>query len=168
MKKLWLLLIPCAVITGDQLFKAWIESSIELNGAREFLPGLVRLIHVQNTGAAFGMLAGARWFLMAVSCLAIIGAFYLVIKNHVRGLFGLISIACVIGGAVGNLIDRVRQGFVVDMFEFEFINFAIFNIADIFVSLGGVCMCVYLLFIYGRQKPAVTPAARPDGEAGNA
>lgn len=163
MKKLWLLLIPAVIVGLDQWMKAWTAATLALHETRPLLPGLVRLVHVQNVGAAFGMLGGARWLLILVSSAAVAVAVLAVLKGYVGGVPGLVGTACVVGGALGNLIDRIFQGYVVDMFEFEFVRFAIVNVADVFVTAGGVLLCVYLLFFHDR-KPSGDALAGPSPE----
>jgi signal peptidase II len=157
---LWVkaLLVP-AVIAADQAMKWYtIQFVMSLaSGYKELLPGVVRLVYVENRGAAFGMLQQARWFFILGTLAAIVFAVFAFWKRWIRGEFGQWAVMLVLSGALGNLIDRVRQGYVVDMFELEFIRFAIFNVADIFISAGGVLTCVYLVFFHEKHK-------RPAGE----
>jgi signal peptidase II len=153
-RKLWLLLaVP--IVALDQWVKWWVRwwPSGYLHD-RSLLPG-IRLTYTENTGAAFSMLDGgaARWFLVAVSSLAVIFIILAVCKRWIPGLFGIISISCVLGGAAGNLIDRASRGYVVDMFEFTFVNFAIFNVADVFITVGGICFCLRLILEMRKKEP---------------
>ncbi len=154
-EKLWLLLALPAVAL-DQIVKRWVSS---IAAAREhlpvnypFFPGL-NLTYAENTGAAFSLFGQARWFLVAASVLASGAIILAVCKGWVQGRLGLISISCVLGGALGNLIDRAFQGYVVDMFEFTFISFAVFNVADIFITVGGACFCLYLILESRKKEP---------------
>ena len=158
MKKLWLLL-ALPIIAIDQWVKWWADTSLlgdygAVSVSKPFIPG-VELTYAQNTGAAFSLLSGggARWFLTAVSTLAVVLIIIAVFKRWVGSLFGVISVSCVLGGAVGNLIDRAVQGYVVDMFAFTFIDFAIFNVADVFITVGGVCFALSAI-LEGRKKNA--------------
>ena len=161
MRRLWLLpAVPIAAL--DQWVKWWATENLlpkvvfssQLHFTQPFVPG-VDLTYVTNTGAAFSMLGGgaARWFLAAVSALAAAAIVVTVCKGWVTRPFGVISLSCVLGGAAGNLIDRVWQGYVVDMFEFTFVKFAIFNVADIFISVGGACLVLYLLLDARKKGP---------------
>ena len=154
MRKLWLLLaVPIAAL--DQWVKWWVKWwPLEYLHGRSFFPG-IGLTYVENTGAAFSMLDGgaARWFLVVVSTLAAAAIILAVCKKWVAHLFGVISLSCVLGGAVGNLVDRAAQGYVIDMFAFTFINFAIFNVADIFISIGGACFCLHILLEMRKKGP---------------
>ncbi|MDR0326450.1 MAG: signal peptidase II [Oscillospiraceae bacterium] len=163
MRKLWLLLaVP--IVALDQWVKWWakehlwmemwyISSSLS-RPSQPFIPG-VDLTYTLNTGAAFGLLSGggARWFLVTASTLAAAAIIFAVCKKWVAHPFGVISLSCVLGGAVGNLIDRVWRGYVIDMFEFTFVRFAIFNVADIFVTVGGACFCLYILLDARKKGP---------------
>jgi signal peptidase II len=145
MRKLWLLLaVPIVVL--DQLVKWWVSPGIsECNHchAEDFFPISlfpgIELTYAENTGAAFSLLSGggAIWFLAAVSTLAAVLIIVAVCKRWIWSRFGVIAASCVLGGAVGNLICRVLRGYVVDMFAFTFVDFAIFNVADIFITVGG-------------------------------
>ncbi|MDR1669302.1 MAG: signal peptidase II [Oscillospiraceae bacterium] len=153
--KLWLLAALPAVAL-DQLVKRWVTGLAE---AREFLPlnypfiPGVNLTYAENTGAAFSLLQNARWFLVAVSATAACVIVLAVCKGWIRGKLGLAGISCVLGGALGNLIDRLLHGYVVDMFQFTFVSFAVFNVADIFVTAGGLCFCIYLILEIRKKEP---------------
>jgi signal peptidase II len=153
MRKLWLLL-ALPVIALDQRVKWWAAEEFRRSSCRGLIPG-IELTYAENTGAAFSLLSGggARWFLVAVSTLAAAAIVVAVCKRWIGSLFGIISVSCVLGGAVGNLIDRVLNGYVVDMFAFTFIDFAIFNVADVFITAGGACFVLASL-LEGRKKNA--------------
>ncbi len=153
--KLWLLL-ALPIVALDQVVKRWISSVAEARFPQSihypFFPG-VRLTYTENTGAAFSLFGQARWFLVAASTLAAAAIILAVCRGWVRGRLGLVSISCVLGGAVGNLIDRALRGYVVDMFEFTFVSFAVFNVADIFITVGGACFCLYLILDARKKEP---------------
>jgi signal peptidase II len=153
MKKFWLLL-SLPIIALDQWVKWWAVQSISpARLPRPFIPG-VNLTYVENTGAAFSLFSGgwARWFLVAVSALAAAGIVFAVFKKWVERPFGIVTLGFVLGGAAGNLIDRVVNGYVVDMFEFTFVRFAVFNVADIFITAGGACFVLHMLLFETRKK----------------
>jgi signal peptidase II len=100
------------------------------------------------------MLAGYTWLLALVSAVAAVVILLALLRDSFPHLLGQLALALILGGAVGNLIDRVRFGFVVDMFSLQFMNFAIFNVADIGVSIGGVLLCIYVLFYWNKGKEA--------------
>lgn len=147
------LIIAAAIAVADQLFKQWITSSIELFGMHELLPGIVNLTYIQNTGAAFSIFEDMRWILAGASFVMAVVIIIFLFKSKMNA-FGKITAAAVLGGAVGNLIDRVRLGYVVDMFRTEFIDFPVFNIADCFIVVGVIAFFVYYLFVYGKEELA--------------
>jgi signal peptidase II len=161
MLKLWLLIaLPIAAL--DQWVKRWAYDNLFVSPAQSWLPPPrtlipgVDLVYVENTGAAFGLLGGgnARLFLIAVSALTAAAIVLAVCKSWICYPFSVISISCVLGGAIGNLTDRILQGYVVDMFEFTFIRFAVFNVADIFITVGGACFILSVLLDEKRKKDA--------------
>ena len=137
------------VIIIDQYVKRAVVQSLELGETAELLPGLFRLERVHNYGAAWSSFSGARWLLVGVTAAGLALLFYLV-TTIVRHPLGVWSLWLVIGGGIGNLIDRVRNGYVVDMIATEFINFPVFNIADIFVTCGTAAAAIYYLNYYEK------------------
>lgn len=148
------LLFAVAIVAVDQISKYLVRAQIALGGDVPFLPGVLHLTYVQNTGAAFSSFLGQRWLLVVVTVvfLAIIVA--IVLRGWIRHPFGLWSLAGVVGGGVGNLIDRITAGFVTDMFAVEFMDFAVFNVADIFIVLGCIGLLVYALFFAAKEAKA--------------
>ena len=138
-----------AVIFIDQYVKLLVSLSMKLGEAGALLPGLFRLECVHNYGAAWSSFSGARWLLVGVTTAGLGTLAYLALRI-VRHPLGVWALWLVIGGGVGNLIDRVRQGYVVDMIATEFISFPVFNIADIFVTCGAVAAAVYYLKYYEK------------------
>ena len=110
------------------------------------------LSYVQNTGAAFSLFQEHTWVLAVVSLVVAVLLILALIKKIFTRPWGVISLAVVLAGAVGNLIDRVFLGFVTDMFQTTFMNFAVFNVADICVVLGGISLCVYVIFFYEKWE----------------
>ena len=146
-----------ALVVLDQVVKFLVRAHIPLGGSLPFLPHILELTYVQNTGAAFSMLSQHTWLLTIVSAVvaAVIAA--ALVKKVVKHPFGVLSLSVVLAGAVGNLIDRLFFGFVTDMFQTTFISFAVFNVADICVVLGGIAFCVYFLFFYDKLEKGETP-----------
>ena len=136
----------------DQVVKYLVKTNIPLGGAVPFLPGILGLTHIHNTGAAFSMLSGARWFFVLLTVAFVIFGMWVLLTGRLRHPLGKWSWVLVLAGAIGNLIDRCLYGYVVDMFEVQFMRFAIFNVADIFVVVGGILFCIYYLFLHDKQK----------------
>ena len=147
------LIIFMGVIVGlDQLTKALVVANIPVGEAVKALPGVFHLTHLHNTGAAFSMLEGGRWFFALICAAGMILVIVLIKKKVIEAPFELWCLAAIFGGGVGNLVDRIRLGYVVDMFEVEFMNFAVFNVADIFITCGAVALFVYVLFFDKKEK----------------
>src|SRR5699024_4127097 len=106
--------------------------------------------YVENRGAAFGILQNQRWLFIILTVLICVGMFYYLYTSKNISLILRIAMSLILGGAIGNLIDRIKNGFVVDMFHFTFIDFPVFNVADCFVVVGTILLTYYLLFIEGK------------------
>ncbi len=155
-KILGLLAILC-MLGLDRAVKLWAESSLKPVGIMPLIPGFIQFFYTENTGAAFGLFSGARIFLIVLPAAAVVFMVWLLLADKLPGSLGHWSLVFIIGGALGNFFDRVFQGYVVDMFEFMFVRFAIFNVADIFVTCGGVMLVVYLLFFSEKVKKGEKP-----------
>ena len=143
-------LAAAAIVALDQAVKAWAKTALP-GQDRPLLPGLVKLTYTENRGASFGILQNQQWLFVIITAVALTAMVWLLFSQRVTHPLGRWSLTAVLGGAVGNFVDRLFHGFVVDMFEFEFFHFAIFNVADIFISLGGVSLLIYLLFLYHKE-----------------
>ena len=138
-----LFLISIAVVVFDQMTKWLIMSDMTLGMSIPVLPGIFHITYIQNPGAAFGILAQQRWLFLAVGFLFVGGAilFYRHLRRESRWLQW--GTALLLGGAVGNLIDRLLWGSVVDFLDFRV--WPIFNIADVSIVVGVGCMMYALL-----------------------
>lgn len=150
-------IIAVLIIIADQLLKYWVTLNIPLNdGIINLIPGVISLVNIHNRGAAFGMLQNGRVLFIVIAVVFIAIVVYALASNIIRAPLGRWSAVGVLAGAIGNCIDRIMNGYVVDMFKLEFINHAIFNIADIFISVCGVIFCIYI--ILGKDEE---PEAEP-------
>jgi len=104
------------------------------------------LTYVENRGAAFGLMQGQRWIFIVLTVLITAAIVYFLMKIPNKAVFLKTGLSLILGGAIGNLIDRVRLGFVVDMFDFTLINFPVFNIADSSLVIGSILLGYYILF----------------------
>ncbi len=148
MAYLWMTLLVAGIVAADQLSKLWVVAQIPLYTRVEAIPGLFHLTYVQNTGAAFSSFQGMRWLfalIFVVFTLAIIWEFSK--KRMPFTMFDRWCIAAIFGGGLGNMIDRVRLGFVVDMIELDFMTFPVFNVADCFICCGCFALMFSLIFI---------------------
>ena len=133
------------LILLDQAVKGYVVKEIPLGGMRRFIPKVVSLTYLKNSGAAFSMLENQQWFFTIITILAM-GAAFVYLYRHIKGsIWLLLGLTLIISGGIGNFIDRVHQGFVVDMFHLDFMNFAIFNVADIYLTVGVGLLLIYLL-----------------------
>ncbi len=107
--------------------------------------GVLHLTYVENTGAAFGMMKDQRWLFMTVSTVAIVGLLVYFFWRKPKSWVECLSLSFIIGGGIGNMIDRCALGYVVDMIDFRLINFAVFNVADSFVCVGVGLMMLCLI-----------------------
>ncbi|MCL2125870.1 MAG: signal peptidase II [Oscillospiraceae bacterium] len=139
------------VIVLDQFIKRWVVLTVALREDITLIPGVIGLTHVENTGAAFSILSNQRWLLVGIALVASIFLIAILLRYN-DGFWGTLGLAAVLGGTIGNLIDRLFHGYVVDMFNFKFMDFAVFNIADIFITLGGITFLIY--FIISSFRPS--------------
>ena len=147
MQFLFYALFAAVIAVGDQISKYFTVQNIPLYTDVDFIPGIVNLTYVRNTGAAWSMLDGMRWLFVVI--FLVFGAL-LVFEYFKKPMpftkFERWCIAAVFGGGLGNVIDRVRLGYVVDMIETQFIDFPVFNVADCFITCGCIALMVSLIF----------------------
>ena len=147
MQFLFFAVFALAVAGVDQLTKYFTVANIPLFGHADFIPGVLELTYVQNTGAAWSMMQGMRWFfvlLFLVLTALLLWEYFKAPMPFSR--FDRWCIAAIYGGGLGNMIDRARLGYVVDMIHTEFMEFPVFNVADCFITCGTLLLVVRLLF----------------------
>ena len=146
----WLLLISVAVFALDQFTKDWVSAHIRIGGAIGVIPGILRITHWNNEGAAFSLLADStspqmvRWGLVAFTLLAAVAVVIALFRLGTRFTLATVALALILGGALGNVHDRVEFGSVVDFIEVRIVNYVWpdFNVADSAVVVGA---CLLLL-----------------------
>lgn len=142
-------IIAAIILIGDQWLKYWVTVNITLStGEAALIPGVVKLVNIHNSGAAFGLLgdaAYARWLFLGVAALFVIVIIVVLAKHMFKSRFANWCAVLALAGAVGNCIDRALYGYVVDMFKVEFMDFAVFNVADIFLVLACFAFIIYLI-----------------------
>lgn len=147
MMMLYYSLFAALIVAADQFTKYLTLANIPLHGEVPFIPGLLQLTYVRNTGAAFSSFEGQQWLfalIFAVFTGMILYAYY---KKPMGFLpFERWCIAAIYGGGLGNMIDRVRMGYVVDMIETTFMEFPVFNVADCFITCGCIALMLHLVF----------------------
>jgi len=144
-------MIECMIVAlgilADQLSKLWMAKNF-VGMTQVIVPGALSYSYVENTGAAFGMLGSSTIVLSAVTGLLAAALLYVLI--HYRRIFSRLSrvaLAFMLSGAIGNLIDRVLRGYVVDFVKFDFVRFAVFNIADICITMGTIFLILSMIFL---------------------
>lgn len=133
-----------AVVLSDQLLKFYIQQNVPLNVSYEVIPDVLSIGYVRNFGAAWSMWLGQRWLLSIISLVALVIFGYYFKKLHHNWGYGL-GFSLLIGGTLGNLLDRLFSGYVVDMLELDLINFPVFNIADCALTLGVIVILIMML-----------------------
>jgi signal peptidase II len=155
-------ILAAAGLALDQWVKYWTVTHLALGESCDFLPGFVELFRVHNYGAAWSSFSGMRWLLVGVTSVIVAAVAVLVWKRLIRHPLGLTAAAMVISGGLGNIIDRVRLGYVVDMFNFQFIRYPVFNVADIFVVTGAILGAIYYLWLYEKHDGKVEKHEQTD------
>ena len=152
-------IISIAAMVGlDQFTKYWATAALAPDRTAPFLPGIMELRYVLNDGAAFSVFSGkawGQWFLIAVTSAALLAVLYILFFQRARlDRLGYAALLLIEAGGIGNLIDRVLHGYVVDFFATTFVEFAVFNVADCFVSMGVVLLAVYYIRSESAAKKA--------------
>ena len=161
-------ILAAALVILDQLVKYLVRANIALGGSVPFLPYLMDLTYVRNTGAAFSILRQHTWLLTLTSTAVVLVMCALVVRGFFQNALGRWSAALVLAGGMGNLIDRAVFGFVTDMFQTTFINFPVFNVADCCITIGVPLLFLYVWLYVGKdekkeEEPDGTDQLPPDG-----
>lgn len=139
------ILIILGLIGLDQISKFLAVKYLVNIGSIPIIKYIFHLTYVENRGAAFGMFQNNQMIFVVVALAACIFGLYYLYKKQLN-LLGKSAIILIIAGAIGNLIDRVRLGFVVDYFDFRIVWNYVFNVADVFVVIGTILLCIYIIF----------------------
>lgn len=152
-------------IAADQGVKYYVVSQLPLYGRAPLIPGVVELFYIRNTGGGFSILEGHTWALTVLTAVLMAAIAALLMKKYFSHPIGMWTLTIILGGGLGNLIDRIRLGYVVDMFNFQFIHYPVFNIADILVVCGTIGFAAYYLLLYGKAGKAEEGADHGDKDA---
>lgn len=163
---MWYAIVAILILIADQGLKYWVTLNIPLDtGHVTLIPGVLELTNIHNNGAAFSILQHApHWIFVIFTVVFAAIAVFCLRRNVVHGKIGRWSVVLVLAGAVGNCIDRILSGYVVDMFNFLFVRFAVFNLADIFIVVAGIALCLHVIFYRGdgsEGESAPKPARKP-------
>ena len=140
------LILTTILVIIDQITKYLTVQNIELGEVIEFIPNIVSLTYIRNTGAAFSILEGQMWFFYIVTIIVVAGLIYYMYTEAKEDKVLGYLLSIILAGAIGNFIDRLFLQYVVDMIKLEFINFAIFNVADSYLTIGIVVLFIYILY----------------------
>lgn len=149
---IWII-ITLLIVALDQLTKYLVKVNMSLYDEIPVIPGFFSLNYVRNKGAGLGLFANARWVFMAVTVVVIIAVIILLSVDFFKSRLADISLVFILAGGIGNMIDRIFLGEVVDFFQFQIKLFDfIFNVADVFVTFGTILFVIFYLFYYGKDK----------------
>lgn len=147
MQFLFYALFAAGIVAVDQWVKYLVVQNIALFGHVDAIPGLFHLTYVQNTGAAFSSFEGMRWLFVALFAALTVAIVWEYFKKPMP--FTKLDrwcLAAIYGGGLGNVIDRIRLGYVVDMVDVDFMEFAVFNVADCFIVCGSILLMISMIF----------------------
>lgn len=139
------LILVFLVIGSDQLLKSWVVAHLSFGAFKAIIPNVFGLTYVQNDGAAWSILRGQQWFFYLVTIVAVGVIGYLFYTSERSERLYRTGLALMLAGALGNFIDRLHLKYVVDMFQLDFINFPIFNIADMALTFGVICVLIAIM-----------------------
>lgn len=146
------IILSAILVIADQLSKlATVEYLMPVKSIT-LIEGILSLTYVENRGAAFGVMQNARWFFIIFTIAVIAAVIIYTIMTKQRDKIFLISVSLICSGGLGNLIDRIFRGYVVDMIEVTFIEYPVFNFADICVVCGAILLCIFVLFSKDVKK----------------
>lgn len=159
-------LLGLALLALDQWVKHYITLTLPLGETRPLLPGFVEWKAVHNYGAAWSSFSGQRWLLVGLTSLILLAVLAALFRRIVRHPLGVLAGCLILSGGLGNIIDRVRLGYVVDMFHFQFWPaYPVFNVADVCVVSGALLAAVYYLWFYEKYDKRGGPHGDADAAA---
>lgn len=161
-------LLSAALVAVDQITKALAAAYLKPVTTVPIIRDVLHLTYRENTGAAFSILDGFRWGFVILAVIVCGVIIYINVSRKIDSKLFYAASILVVSGAIGNVIDRIATGAVVDFVDFRLINFAVFNFADICLTVGVTLLLVYFLFFYGKDKKTVkTEEPSDDADNGN-
>lgn len=139
------------LVVADQLTKYWAKNALANGATVDFIPHVMDFVYVENRGAAFGILQDTRWLLIGLTVVVLGLLLFYAFQTKKRHPVFMLSVALIVAGGIGNLIDRLFFGYVTDFLHLLFMEFPCFNLADVCVCVGGALIVIYLLFL---DRPA--------------
>jgi signal peptidase II len=149
----------------DRISKIAAVAAFGAGDTKEFLFGLFQFRYTENTGAAFSSFADNKSILIVFTALVIILCLFVLLAKKVKAKIPVVCLVLIVSGGIGNLIDRIAKGYVVDFIEPLFMNFAVFNVADIFITCGAILLMCYEVATLIREKQAGRSGEKEDGKA---
>lgn len=146
------LIISLIIVLADQGLKFYIASNFAIGQTQQVIPGILSFTYLQNNGAAWNVLSGQMWLFYIISIIAIGVCLYFLFNPHYQNKLFDIGLAFVLGGIIGNFIDRLHLKYVIDMLQLDFVHFNIFNIADSAITVGVILVFIYLLFFDEKEQ----------------
>ena len=143
-------LLFIATVVSDQWLKYWIVNHLAVGESMPFIPHILQLERLHNYGAAFSSLTGKTALLLGMTVVLLLVMAVLLVRRIVRHPLGVIACVLILGGGIGNMIDRVALGYVVDMFDLLLFEYPVFNLADCFVVVGAILGSIYYLWLYEK------------------
>ncbi|MBN7276549.1 signal peptidase II [Lactobacillus acetotolerans] len=140
------LIISLLVVVADQGLKSFIINNYSVGEVHQIIPGILSFNYLQNNGAAWNILTGQMWLFYIISTVAIIICLYFLLNKKYKNPLFDVGISLVLGGIIGNFIDRLHLKYVIDMLQVDFMHFNIFNIADSAITVGVILVFIYLIF----------------------
>lgn len=138
----------------DQLFKYIVASNMEVGSMIPAIKGLLNWRYLENEGASFSILEGARWFFVVGTILIIAAIVFFIARKKIYHFTGKIASVLIVSGGIGNLIDRIRMGKVIDYIDISpLFRFPVFNFADCCIVVGGIILVIYVLFLHDQNAP---------------
>ena len=143
-------LLFIAAIASDQWLKYWVVNHLAVGESMPFIPHILQLERLHNYGAAWSSLTGKTALLVAMTSVMLIGIAVLLARKIVRHPLGVTACVLILGGGIGNMIDRIALGYVVDMFDLLLFEYPVFNLADCYVVVGAILGSIYYLWLYEK------------------
>lgn len=146
---MWYAILGAVLLAGDQILKYWVVTHLAVGESAPFLPGFMQLTRLHNYGAAWSSFSG-RTVLLVVFTAVLLAVVALLLKKVVRHWTGVTACTLILSGGIGNIIDRIVHGYVVDMFDLQLFSYPVFNLADCCVVAGAILGGIYYLFLYDK------------------
>ena len=155
-------------VAADQAVKLYVTSHLALYETAPLLPGIVELFYIQNTGGGFSILTNHTQLLTVLTAALMAVIAFVLVKRTFPHPLAMWTLTLILGGGLGNLADRVRLGYVVDMFNFQFMSYPVFNVADILVVCGTIGFAAYYLLLHDKITKKETSGDGTDRPASGA